>query len=391
MPVNQEPVKVSKPVPPQHGRGARVAIVLILLVILFGGGTWWYYDRFGGQLPTVAAERLSSESDGNTLVSPEESTIADVVEKVSPSIVSIATQIESGNNYWGRSLRQGAGSGMIVGSDGYILTNRHVVEGARELQVVLRDGTVYDDVEVVVTDPLNDIAFLKINGVNGLPTVELGESSTIRVGQNVIAIGNSLGQYQNTVTSGIISGTGRPVAAQGGRGSVETLTDLLQTDAAINPGNSGGPLLNTSGQVIGINTAIAADAEGIGFAIPIAAAKGLLKQVLAGQDARRAFIGVRFIPLDAALAKRYELDVTRGAYVTSESDQPAVISGGPADQAGIRDGDIITKIGDIEVGPRGGVSSLIAEYAPGDRIEVTYIRDGRSETVTVTLGAYQNE
>lgn len=279
---------------------------------------------------------------------------------------------------------------MIVGSEGYILTNRHVVENARQLQIILGDGTTYEDIEIVATDPLNDLAFLKISGASDLPALELGDSTTVRVGQRVIAIGNSLGQYQNTVTSGIISGTGRPVMAQGGSGNVETLTDLLQTDAAINPGNSGGPLLNTSGQVIGVNTAVAADAEGIGFAIPINAAKGLLKQVLKGNDAKRAYLGVRFVPVDAALAKRYELNVNRGAYITSESGQSAVISDGPAAQAGLREGDVITAIGEVEVGPRGGVSSLIAEYAPGDRVEITYLRGGQERNTTVTLGEYQN-
>lgn len=381
-------VKAANAKPHSSGRGTRVAIVLTLLLVVFGGGAWWYYDRFDGWNLGVTTERQAPEADGNKLVSPEETTIADVVDKVSPSIVSIVTQVESGSAYWGRSLRQGAGSGMIVGSNGYILTNKHVVDGARELQVVLGDGTTYDDVEIIVVDPLNDLAFLRIKDVSDLPVVDLGDSTTIRVGQRAIAIGNSLGQYQNTVTSGIISATGRPVSAQGSTGSVETLTDLLQTDAAINPGNSGGPLLNTSGQVIGVNTAIAADAEGIGFAIPINAAKGLLKQVLAGQEAQRAYLGIRYLPLDAALAKQNELDVSRGAFVTSESNQPAVMAGGPADAAGIRSGDVITKIGDVEVGPRGGVSSLIAEYAPGDQVKITLLRDGKNQVVTVTLGAY---
>lgn len=377
-------------VPQAQGRGVRAAIVLTLLVVVLGGGVWWYYDRFGGLAQQSVTERQAPDVDGNTLVSPDETTIADVVEKVSPSMVSIVTQVESQRSYWGTSVQEGAGSGMIVGSDGYILTNRHVVEGARDLQVVLGDGTTYDDVEVVVVDPLNDLAFLRIKDVSGLPVVELGDSTTVRVGQRAIAIGNSLGQYQNTVTSGIISGTGRPVSAQGSTGNVETLTDLLQTDAAINPGNSGGPLLNTSGQVIAVNTAIAADAQGIGFAIPINAAKGLLKQVLAGKDAQRAYLGVRFIPLDAALAKQHDLTVTRGALLLSESNQSAIASGGPADQAGLRSGDVITKIGDVEVGPRGGVSSLIAQYAPGDRVQITFVRDGREQTTTVTVGAYPN-
>lgn len=372
-------------------RAVRIIVVLVMILSIIGGGVWWYYDRFVGDSSTGSpvTERQTVDHDGNEIMSPEEVTIADVVETVSPSVVSIATQVERGSAYWGRSgVQQGAGSGVVVGSDGYIMTNRHVIEGARQLQIILGNGTTYTDVETVAVDPLNDLAFLKIQDVSNLPVAQLGDSTTIRVGQRVIAIGNSLGQYQNTVTSGIISGTGRPVVAQGSQGSVETLTDLLQTDAAINPGNSGGPLLNTSGQVIGINTAIAADAEGIGFAIPVNASKGLLKQVLAGEEARRAYIGVRFVPVDAELARQYRLSVSQGAYVTSESNQPAVQPGGPAERAGIRSGDVLTKIGDVEIGPRGGVSSLIAEYAPGDRISVTYVRDGSERTATLTLGAY---
>lgn len=363
---------------------------LVALVLIWGGvGATLLVQN---QLDTrQVAERDTVANDGNALSTPEETTISGVVESTSGSIVSIVTEVETGNSYWGYSVQEGAGSGMIVGSDGYILTNKHVIDGARNLQVVLSDGTTYDDVEVVGSDPLNDLAFLKIANVKDLPTVELGDSTTVKIGQRVIAIGNSLGQYQNTVTSGIISGTGRPVAAAASGGSsVETLTDLLQTDAAINPGNSGGPLLNSSGQVIGVNTAIAADAEGIGFAIPISAAKGLLKQVLAGDAPERAYLGVRYVPINAELAKQYDLAVSQGAYIMNEGSGDSVEPGSPADEAGLKNGDVITKIGDIEVGPRGGVASLVAEYAPGDTIEVTYQRGEQSRTTKVTLSAYED-
>ncbi|HEU5121862.1 MAG TPA: trypsin-like peptidase domain-containing protein, partial [Candidatus Saccharimonadales bacterium] len=249
------------------------------------------------------------------------------------------------------------------------------------------DGTTYENVHTIGSDPLNDIAFLKIEGVNDLPAVEIGDSSSVRVGQRVVAIGNSLGQYQNTVTSGIISGIGRPISAQSGD-TVENLTDLLQTDAAINPGNSGGPLLNLSGQVIGINTAIVEDAQGIGFAIPINATKGMLKGVLAGGDVKRAYLGVNFITITAEVAKHYNLSVKKGAYVHATRGA-AVAAGSPAEKAGIRDGDIITEVGGLEVGAKGSVSSLVAEYQPGDTIELTVLRDGKTMTLPVTLGAYQ--
>jgi serine protease Do len=329
-------------------------------------------------------------NDGNKVVTQEEEDIASVVAKVSPSVVSVITKSTASSSLSLRNAEEeGAGTGVIVGNDGYILTNKHVVDGANAVSVVLADGTRYDTVKVIGSDPLNDIAFLKIPDVKDLPVAELGDSTSIRVGQKVVAIGNSLGQYQNTVTSGIISGTGRPVSAQAG-GSVETLTDLIQTDAAINPGNSGGPLLNLKGQVIGLNTAIVEDAQGIGFAIPIGSTKGVLKGVLKGQSVERAYLGINYLPITADIAKEYGLSAKRGAYVFSGEGKSAVISGSPAEKAGIRDKDIITKVGDIEVGDRGSVASLVAEYAPGDTIELTLLRDGKAMTVKVTLAAYVN-
>jgi serine protease Do len=242
-------------------------------------------------------------------------------------------------------------------------------------------------VQVLGSDPLNDVAFLKVPNVNNLTPAELGDSSTIQVGQKVVAIGNSLGQYQNTVTSGIISGTGRPISAQSGS-TVENLTDLIQTDAAINPGNSGGPLLNLSGQVIGINTAIIQDAQGIGFSIPVNATKGIMKGVLAGKGVHRAFLGVNYIPITADVAKHYNLSVKQGGYVFNGDGKTAIVSGGPADKAGIKDKDIITKVGSIAVGARGDVSSLVAEYAPGDTIQLTILRGDQTFTVNVTLSEY---
>lgn len=335
------------------------------------------------------ATRLTSGTDGNKIVTQEEENLSSVVAKVSPSVVSIITQSQSTDFYLGTSTEEGAGTGIIVSKDGYVMTNKHVIDGANTVGVALSDGTTYADVEVLGVDPLNDVAFLKIPDVNDLPAAELGDSTSIRVGQKVIAIGNSLGQYQNTVTSGIISGTGRPVAAQAGD-EVETLTDLIQTDAAINPGNSGGPLLNLQGQVIGINTAIAADAQGIGFSIPIGATKGILKGVLAGKGVQRAYLGINFVPITADVAEFYKLSVKKGAYVFNGENETAVAAGSPAANAGIKDKDIITKVNDIDVGDRGSVSSLVAEYAPGDKIKLTLIRDGRTLTVDATLVAFKS-
>lgn len=375
-----------KRLPRRHGRllGAVMLVGLVGLITGFAGAQ--LSSMLSGS--NEPASRLSSGEDGNKIITEEEENISSVVAKVSPSVVSIVTEAEATMfPFGGSSTEQGAGTGIIVSKDGYVLTNKHVVEGVDTVGVVLTDGTAYEDVEVLGSDPLNDVAFLKIPGATDLTPADLGDSTSVRVGQKVIAIGNSLGQYQNTVTSGIISGTGRPVSAQAGN-SIETLTDLIQTDAAINPGNSGGPLLNLQGQVIGINTAIAADAQGIGFAIPIGATKGILKGVLDGRGVQRAFLGINYIPVTADTADRFNLSVKKGAYVYNGEDRSAVASNSPAAKAGIKNGDVITKVGDIEVGDRGSVASLVAEYAPGETVQLTVVRDGRTLTLDATLTAY---
>lgn len=364
------------------------AISAIVFCLAMGFGGYKIYSLLMQQSnDSGIAKRQGVANDGNTKITQEEENIAGVVEKVAPSVVSIVTTSRA-SSYYGAESEEGAGTGIIVSKDGYILTNKHVISGATTVGVVLSDGTSYENVKVLGSDPLNDVAFLKIANVSDLPAAEMGDSTSIRVGQKVIAIGNSLGQYQNTVTSGIISGTGRPVSAQAGD-SIEHLTDLIQTDAAINPGNSGGPLLNLSGQVIGINTAIIEDAQGIGFSIPINATKGILKGVLAGKGVQRAFLGINYIPITADTAKQYDLPVKKGAYVYNGS-KTAISRDGPAAAAGIKDKDIITKVGDIEVGDKGGVSSLVAEFAPGDTIQLTVLRGGETMTVNVTLAAYKS-
>src|SRR5919202_2336275 len=339
----------------------KVALISLCAVILISLGIAIGYasGKLFNTSPSQISRHQSAANDGNKIVTPEEGDIASVVDKVGPSVVSIVTTASAGP-FFGRGAQQeGAGTGIIVGNDGYILTNKHVISDANTIKVILSDCTTHENVRTLGIDPLNDIAFLKIDNVNNLSAVQLGDSSSARVGPRVIAIGNSLGQYQNTVTSGIISGIGRPISAQAGD-TVESLTDLLQTDAAINPGNSGGPLLNLSGQVVGVNTAIVEDAQGIGFAIPINATKGMMKGVLAGGEVQRSYLGVHFISITADVAKYYKLPVKQGAYIHAQQGG-AVVAGGPADKAGIKEGDIVTKVGGVEVGPGGSVSSLIAE------------------------------
>ena len=277
-------------------------------------------------------------------------------------------------------------------SDGYILTNKHVINGATKVTVVLDDGTTYEDVEVVAVDPMNDIAFLKIKDVSDLTAATLGDSKTINVGQQVIAIGNALGEFQNSVTSGIVSGTGRSVTASDGSGyNAETLSDLIQTDAAINSGNSGGPLVNAAGEVIGINTATSASAENMGFAIPISSVKGMLAQLIETGKAKRAYLGVYSTAITAESAKQNNLPVTSGAYLYSPSTYSAIVKGSPADKAGLKDKDIVTAVNGVKVGAAGSLADLISEYKPGDTVQLAVIREGKEIAINVTLEGYSDK
>ena len=308
---------------------------------------------------------------------------------MSKSVVSIVTSTKT-TDFFGQSYdSSAAGTGIIVTGDGYILTNKHVVNGASKAYVVLDDGTIYEDVKVVATDPLNDVAFLKIEDVSDLPAATLGDSKTISVGQQVIAIGNALGEYQNTVTSGIISGIGRSVTASDSSGyNTETLSDMIQTDAAINSGNSGGPLVNAAGEVIGINTATSTSAENMGFAIPISSVKGMLKQLVETGKAERTYLGVYSLDITSEVAKAYNLPVNSGAYIYNSSTYSAIVKNSPASKAGLKDKDIITKINGVEVGAAGSLANLISEYKPGDTVQLTVLREGKEIAINVTLDGY---
>ena len=326
-------------------------------------------------------------SDGNSLNFAEGS-IAEVAARVAPGVVSIISEVRTSNWFGQTGTTTAAGTGMIVSGDGYVLTNKHVIENSRAFSVVLDDGTTFTDVALVGTDPLNDVAFLKINAASDLPTVVLGDSKTISVGQPVIAIGNALGQYQNTITSGIVSGLNRSITAYSSDlTSSESLKDMIQTDAAINAGNSGGPLVNAAGEVIGINTATSQDADGIGFAIPISSVKGMLKNLIENNSATRAYIGVAYVEITSEVMVAYDLPVAAGAYLLSNQGS-AIVADGPAAKAGLRDKDIITKINGLAIGKHGSVSTIIGEYVPGDTVQLTVLRDGEEHTFNVTLGSY---
>ncbi len=342
----------------------------------------------------------------------EESATVDVVKRASSSVVSIVVTKDlsslyrrTGPNIFpfddifdfgtpfrvqlpdGGKQQVGGGSGFIVSSDGLILTNKHVVaDETAEYTVVTNDGKEYA-AKVLDVDPFNDVAVVKIEA-SGLTPLELGDSSTVQIGQTVIAIGNSLGEYSNTVTRGVISGIDRVVQAASGSGTVETLQGAIQTDAAINQGNSGGPLLNLAGQVIGINTAINRAGQSIGFALPINIAERTVESVKKHGRIIRPWIGIRYVLIDASVQKRNNLPVGRGALIAGSEREPGVIKGGPADKAGLQEGDIILSVGDARIEETTALSSIIAEYAPGDTISLRVMRDGKERDVTVTLEEY---
>ncbi|MBQ2638605.1 trypsin-like peptidase domain-containing protein [Candidatus Saccharibacteria bacterium] len=355
-------------------------LTFIVALASLGFGIYNYYDKNIG-ITTY------SGSDGNA-ASFVEGSIAEVAAKVSDSVVSITTEVRTQSWNGSSSTSTAAGTGFILTEDGYIMTNKHVVEDAKTVNVTLNDGTTYKNVKVVGLDPLNDSAILKVDNPQNFKPVTLGDSKTVNAGQQVIVIGNALGEYQNSVTAGIISGTGRSLVASDSTGSAyERLSDMLQTDAAINGGNSGGPIINAAGEVIGIATAYASSSQTVGFAIPIASVKGIIRNVIATGEFARAVLNISYLPIDASVAEEYNLSVKAGAYL---EDANSVVAGGAGEKAGLKQGDIITKINNVEIGKAGSLTTLIGEYKVGDTVALTVLRDGNETTLKATLQAYKN-
>jgi serine protease Do len=357
---------------------------LIVLSLIFG-----FVGGAAGAYGIIRYSPALIPTDKRQVVLQDSSAVIDVIKKVSPTVVSITSESTVRQfSFFGivTGKQKGAGTGVIVSEDGLIMTNKHVVESdTATYTIITSDGKEYKDAKVVARDPQNDIAFLRVSA-KGLPVAELGDSSNLTVGQRVIAIGNALGQFQNSATDGIISGLGRPITAgDEGGASTEALSNLIQTDAAINPGNSGGPLVNILGQVIGINTAVAGDAQNIGFAIPINEAKSALGSVKEKGKISRAYLGVRYIEITKDFASANNLGVNEGAYITGDRQNLAVLPNSPAFKAGLKDGDILTKIAGDKIDATHSVTSLIGKHKPGDKMKLTFLRDNKEQTVEVTL------
>ena len=317
---------------------------------------------------------------------PEEEAVIRVVEKASPAVVSIIATKELHKRGEVEKRDIGWGSGFIVSTDGYIITNRHVVENERvEYTIILNDGREFI-AEILARDKVRDLAILKIQVEEPLPVVVLGNSDNLRVGQTTIAIGNMLGKFQNSVSRGIVSGLGRTVTARGNR-MVVRIDDVIQTDVAINPGNSGGPLLNLRGEAIGINTAIEIGADNISFAIPINQAREALQEVRAYGRIIHPFLGINHIPITRRIQREYNLPVAYGSWVsTGRVNESAIFPGSGAEKAGIKDGDIILKINQEKITPQNLLAQIIIRYNPGDKITLTILRDGKDIIRKATLG-----
>jgi S1-C subfamily serine protease len=372
----------------------RLVILCGLLIILLFG-VFALSDNF----PKFDNQTKSTYVTGapQKLQSSEQSVI-DTVKKVGPSVVTIAEIAPQASSYQvgpfsifgygapadqGKNQAQSIGSGFVVTADGMVVTNKHVVsDTGAKYQVLIGEKTY--DVQKIYRDPLNDISLLQINA-SGLTPLELGDSNNLQVGQSVIAIGTALGEFKNTVTTGVISGLGRGITAGGVyEGYAEKLDNVIQTDAAINPGNSGGPLLNSSGQVIGINTAVSEQGQNIGFALPINVVKDSLNNFNKTGQFNRPFVGVAYRTLNRDEASVNNL--TAGEYVQE------VVPGSPAQKAGIQVGDVITSVNgkSIEEG-KFELSTAIAQNKIGDQITLKINRNGQNLEVKVTLGSSPNQ
>lgn len=373
-------------------------LYLLLVVIVAGasamtgalaGGAAVYAAVGRGQVSVPSAPAAQGSANDNTTASQTlvlnstdvETAVTQAVQKVGPTVVTIVGTVPGEMTFFGMTGDQTvSGSGFFISDQGYILTNNHVVEGTKEVSIILSDGT-QESAALVGTDPYSDIAILKTEG--RVPAVvSLGNSDMLNAGESVIAIGSPLGDFKNTVTVGVVSGTGRSIDT----GKGYQIEGLIQTDAAINQGNSGGPLVNLAGEVIGVNNMIVRGsgsgtiAEGLGFAIPVNTAQAVANQIIAKGYFSRPFMGISYQAISPSIAATYNLPVQWGVYVTR------VANGSPASEAGLRADDIITSINGVKMDETHNYLNVLYTYQPGDQVNLTVMRGDRELSLQVTLG-----
>lgn len=399
-------------------------IVLTLIIGAIGGGLIYanraeIFDYFAQQYLADFEEQqvVSNGNENERIVFSEESVITDVIERVNPAVVSIVItkDVPIVEQYFenfdpfeeffldpfgglfnfqvprmrekGTEKREiGGGSGFFVSKDGLVVTNKHVVSDTEaEYTVLTNDGEKYE-AEVLARDPVLDVAILKIK-VNNVPYLEFGDSSKIKLGQKVIAIGNALGEFRNSVSVGVVSGLSRSIVAGDNFGRSELLEEVIQTDAAINPGNSGGPLLDINGRVVGVNVAVSQSAENIGFALPASLVKSVVDSVREHGEIVRPYLGVRYIQVTPTIKEKNNLPVDYGALVV-RGDTPeelAVIPGSPADKAGIAENDIILEVDGVKLEEGKSLGLLIRQKNVGDTVTLKIWSKGEEKTASVIL------
>ncbi|MFA6586063.1 MAG: trypsin-like peptidase domain-containing protein [Candidatus Paceibacterota bacterium] len=409
-----------------------VSFISLVIILAIGLGIIWHYranvfDYFAKEyLQEIQDPNNALGNNGNSTagkiiekqsIFSQESFVVDAVKKTNPAVVSIiiSKNVPKYELYTDPNQQQdpfgglfpnfffnipqyrqngtekkdiGGGSGFFVSSDGLIVTNKHVVDQKDvEYTVFTNDGKKHT-ATVVARDPVLDIALIRVTGT-GFPYLSLGNSDSLQVGQSVIAIGNALGEYRNTVSVGVISGLARSVTAGDASGNTEVLDHVIQTDAAINPGNSGGPLLDLSGRVVGVNVAMAQGSQSVGFALPINSVKGAIESVKSTGKIVRPYLGVRYVPITSDMKDKNNLTVDYGVLVKAgqNASELAVIPGSPADKAGIVENDIILEIDRVKLDDKTTLASVIRQKNIGDVITLKILHKGTEKTVQVTLEA----
>jgi 2-alkenal reductase len=359
-----------------------IAGISALTGAIAGGAVVYRTVQHSATLPEILPSNNTTPGQTLTLNTTDiQTAITQSVEKVGPAVVTVVGTIPGQMTFFGTTGEQTvSGTGFFITDSGYIVTNNHVVEGTQEVIIVLSDGT-QQQATIVGTDLYSDIAVLKTDG--SVPAIaSLGNSDVLQPGESVIAIGSPLGNFKNTVTVGVVSATGRAIDT----GNGYQIEDLIQTDAAINHGNSGGPLVNLAGEVVGVNTLVVRNtgsgdvAEGLGFAIPVNTAQAVAQQIIEKGYFARPYLGISFQPINPEVASIYDLPAQWGVYITR------VAGNSPARQAGLQQGDIITKIGDVALDETHSYVNALFEFQPGDQATLEVVRGNETMQVQVTLG-----